>query len=168
MSIKYDSDEGFYISSEPIVKRNVDYEIELLKKENMKLKKDIELLKYQNYNDFIIGITTKNLNKDDVLFEERFTNIILFIKSLISSEYFIKNHIIEIDKKLEYLIDTLLHINPGESENYTPTYLKKRNLCISRKLERFNNFPGPKYFLIKCDQFIQKKYTDKNYYQILL
>jgi hypothetical protein len=162
MSLKYDYDEGFYLTSEIFTKRNLEYEIELLKEENMKLRKDLQLLKYQNDNNFIIDITTKNLNKDDILFEEKFKNTILFIKSLLSSEYFYKNHIIEINKECEYLIDTLFH------NNYTPTYLNKRNLCISRKLESFNNLPGPKYFLIKSDQFILKKYTDKNYYQILL
>jgi hypothetical protein len=83
-------------------------------------------------------------------------------------KYFINNHIIEIDKESEYLIDTLFDVNHVESQNYTSTYLNKRNLCISRKLKSFNNLPGPKYYLIKCDQFILKKYTDKDYYQILL
>jgi hypothetical protein len=159
MSIEYDYDNGFYINSE----------IELLKEENIKLKNDIELLKNKNNNDFIISITNKkNLNKDDILFEERFENIILYIKLLISSEYFINNHMIEIDKEYEYLIDTLFHFNPDESQNYTSTYFNRRNLCISRKIESLGNLPGPKYFLIKSDQFIHKKYTDKNYYQILL
>jgi hypothetical protein len=164
MSIEYDYDDGFYITS----KRDFEYEIQLLKEENIKLKNDIELLKNQNKNEFIISITTKNLYKDDILFEERFENIILYIKLLISSEYFIKNHIIEIDKQYEYLIDTLLHFNPDESQNYTSTYFNRRNLCISRKIESLSYLPGPKYFLIKNDKFIHKKYTDKNYYQILL
>jgi hypothetical protein len=164
MSIEYDYDDGFYITS----KRDFEYEIQLLKEENIKLKNDIELLKNQNKNEFIISITTKNLYKDDILFEERFENIILYIKLLISSEYFIKNHMIEIDKQYEYLIDTLLHFNPDESQNYTSTYFNRRNLCISRKIESLSNLPGPKYFLIKSDQFILKKYTNKNYYQILL
>jgi len=166
MSIEYDYDydDGFYITS----KRDFECEIQLLKEENIKLKNDIELLKNQNKNEFIISITTKNLYKDDILFEERFENIILYIKLLISSEYFLKNHIIEIDKQYEYLIDTLLHNNPNELHNYTSTYLNRRNLCISRKIESLDNLPGPKYFLIQSDQFILKKYTDKNYYQILL
>ena len=54
MSLKYDYDEGFYITSEKVSKTNVEYEIELLKEENMKLKSDIELLKYQYENNFII------------------------------------------------------------------------------------------------------------------
>ena len=164
MSIEYDYDDGFYITS----KRDFEYEIQLLKEENIKLKNDIELLKNQNKNEFIISITNKNLNKDDILFEERFENIILYIKLLISSEYFIKNHIIEIDKHAEYLIDTLFHNNSDELQNYNSTYLNRRNLCISRKIESLGNLPGPKYFLIKSDQFNHKKYTDKNYYQILL
>jgi hypothetical protein len=167
MSIEYDYDEGFYITK-TVTKNDFEYEIYLLKQENLKLKNDIEFLKNQNNNDFIISITKKNLNKDDMLFEERFENTILYIKSLISSEYFIKNHMIEIDNQYEYLIDTLFHNDSDESQNYTSTYLNRRNLCISRKIESLDNLPGPKYFLIKSDQFILKKYTDKNYYQILL
>ena len=66
---------------------------------------------------------------------------------------------IEIDEQSEYLIDTLFHNNSDESHNYTSTYLKIRNLCISRKIESLGNLPGPKYFLIKSNQFILKKYT---------
>jgi hypothetical protein len=168
MSVQYDFYGGFDINIETVPKEEYENEIKFLKEENLKLKKDIELLKNQiKNNDFIISITTENLNKDDKLFEEKFNIIILYIKSLLSSEYFINNHMIEIDKHSEYLIDILLNYHSSESQNYTSSYLKRRNLCLSRKLDSFRNHPGPKYYLIESNQFLLKRYTDKDYYQIL-
>jgi len=74
---------------------------------------------------------------------------------------------IEIDKQSEYLIDILLNYHSSESQNYTSSYLKRRNLCLSRKLDSFRNHPRPKYYLIESNQFLLKRYTDKDYYQIL-
>lgn len=169
MAFQIDYDTDFYIINDKTTIQESKYEIKLLKEENTKLKKDIELLKnVRKDNNFIINITSVDLNKDDMLFEERFENIILYIKLLLSSKYFINNHMIEIDKQYEYLIDTLFQRDSSNSQNYTSTYLKRRNLCISRKIDSFKNLPGPKYYLIECDKFMMKKYTDKNYYQILL
>lgn len=159
MSFQIDYDNGFYLINDTTTK--LENEIKLLKEENTYLKKG-------KNNDFIISITTDNLNKDDLLFEEKFKNIILYLKSLLCSENFINNHMIEIDTKSEYLIDTLLNYHSNESLNYTSSYLNRRNLCISKKIDSLGNLPGPKYYLIECDKFMMKKYTDKNYYQILL
>jgi len=187
MSSQNDYDKDCNIIKQPVTqdefKKVVDEfrnQIELLKEENKKLQKDIEILKNQN-KDYNWIIKSYNPNTDDIFFEETNNNLVKYLDSLTYTEDFINLGYKEIDQqtfinklsfspdfiklkseeyKMELSIKELMEIALNKCNM---SYLKRRNLCIitDKKINYDKKFPI--YFLAKYNIYYQDKTFIFNY-----
>ena len=157
----YDNDCS--IIKQPVSTDEFKTVIDSLRGEIANLKKEIELLKSKNNNDFIID--TVDFYKEDTVVEKEHQQILKYIKSIISSKDFRDTNEIEINKLNETMYSIIYNI----VREYIITkikpslfdYLRRRNLYIIVKGEHNHGFGfGPDY-----DHKVSLFLLHKNHYE---
>jgi len=130
----YDNDCS--IIKKPVTSDEFKTVIDSLRDEITNLKKEIESLKSKNNNDFIIDLV--DYNKIDKIVEEEHKEILLYIKSMISSKDFRDTGRFKIPE-----ISFYCKINENKNLN---KYLSRRNLHIKHDSMGMELFLTQKYF----------------------